>query len=101
MTELTNAQWYVLDLVIDSGATYIARSAILENNPFPEEVRQVLMDAVLTMPDGVLEWTPDERGFRASRYGRIIFEKKYGAKMLETSVFDRIVAAMERDRETA
>lgn len=97
-SELTAEQWCALDLAIDAGVTGMTRGSLLEAEAIPQGARMKLMWALLTMPDGLLDWSESGQRFRATQSGRDLFERRFGVRSLETSAVDRIARGLHAMR---
>lgn len=78
-TELTEAQWCVLDLLVGSrqkGVMMVNRLEILNNRLLPDGIKLKLAFAALTMPKEFLTWH-GEHDFSITPAGEAVFAMRY------------------------
>lgn len=81
MSELSDEQWCVLDLLMRSrkqGVSAINRHELLRNATLPQGVSVKLLWAALTMPADVIKWTASQQDFSITERGAALYNFRFG-----------------------
>jgi hypothetical protein len=99
MTDLTDAQWCVLDLLLRAkrkGASRVNRHELLKTRSIPDGVKVQLVFAALTLANGAYVTLHGQHDFEITPAGETLFTEKFKQP---SKAADVVIALPDRSRE--